>query len=94
MLKQDSYVSQVTEFTGNRNISTVPVVSSASRLTPPSIYAGRYTLRVAQKAKYLCRTGSIGSTKPNSAGYTSTVEHGHNPTPHTSMLTQNHSVTY
>ena len=31
---------------------------------------------------------------PNSAGYTSTVEHGHNLTPHTSMLQQNHSVTY
>jgi hypothetical protein len=33
-------------------------------------------------------------TKPNSAGYTSTAEHGHNLTPHTSMLPQNHSVTY
>jgi len=32
--------------------------------------------------------------KPNSAGYTSTVEHGHNLTPHTSMLPQNHGVTY
>jgi len=33
-------------------------------------------------------------TKPNSAGYTSTVEHGHNLTPHASMLPQNHSVTH
>jgi len=29
-----------------------------------------------------------------SAGYTSTVAHRHNLTPHTSMLPQNHSVTY
>jgi len=32
-------------------------------------------------------------TNPNSAGYTSTAEYGHNLTPHTSMLPQNQSVT-
>jgi len=36
----------------------------------------------------------LGSTKPNDAGYTPTVEYRHNLTPHTSMLLQNHSETY
>jgi hypothetical protein len=61
LLKQASYVSHVTEFKRNRNINYVLVESSASHLTPPTMYVGRYTLRVTlgsvqtrlQKAKCL-----------------------------------------
>jgi hypothetical protein len=41
-----------------------------------------------------CDRNMYGITKRNSAGYASTVEHGHNLTPHTSMLLQNESITY
>lgn len=41
-----SYLSHVTEFKGDRNINYVLVESSALHLTPPTIYAGRRTLKV------------------------------------------------
>jgi hypothetical protein len=46
LLKQASCVSQVTELKGDRNINYVFVGTIASQLTPPSMYAGRYKLRV------------------------------------------------
>ena len=55
-----------------------------------------YTLKTSThiKINFKITPTAVGSTKPNSRGYTSTVEHGHNLTTHTSMLPQNHSVTY
>ena len=61
MLKQASYVSQVTEFKWDTNINDVLVEFSASHLTPSSVYVGRYVLWVRrdsvqthlQKAKWL-----------------------------------------
>lgn len=42
LLKQASYVSEVTEFKGDRNINDVLVESIASHVAPPpSICAGR-----------------------------------------------------
>jgi len=60
MLKYTSYVSQVTEFKGDRNINNVLVESSASHFTPPSLYAGRYTLRVTRgSVQTLCKKQNI-----------------------------------
>lgn len=66
LLKQASYVSQVTEFKGDRNVNDVLVRSSVSQLTPPSMCVGRYTVRMRrgsvqthlQKAKCLLAQGN------------------------------------
>jgi hypothetical protein len=66
LFKQVSPVSHVTEFKGNRNINYVLVESSALHLAPPTMYVGRYTVRVTlgsvqtrwQKAKCLLVQGN------------------------------------